>query len=217
LETGESTFEPLHLVAADDPVTCAIYGKDNDLLDQPGWKRFKRIAKRLQKLLRFTNQALLRSYRTVPTYQYGFLVPKGHDQAVKIDRKNGNTKWQDSERDKIAQLKEYDTFTNHGKKGKPPLGYKRIMTFFIYAVKHDGRHKSRLVAGGHMTDIPLESVYSRVVTLKGLWIIMFLAELNGLDIWATDVGNAYLEAKTQEKVYIIGRTPACHIQGLIRS
>jgi hypothetical protein len=54
-----------------------------------------------------------------------------------------------------------------------------------------------------MTDIPLESVYSGVVTLKGLRIIMFLAKLNGLDIWATDVGNAYLEAKTQEKVYII--------------
>ncbi len=32
---------------------------------------------------------------------------------------------------------------------------------------------------------------------------MFLAELNGLQTWATDVGNAYLEAKTKEKVYII--------------
>jgi hypothetical protein len=91
-ETGESTFEPLHLVAADNPVTCAIYGKDNNLLDQPGRKSFKKIAKRQQKLLCFTNQSKLRSYRTVLTHQYGFLVPKGHDQAVEIDRKNGNTK-----------------------------------------------------------------------------------------------------------------------------
>ena len=33
--------------------------------------------------------------------------------------------------------------------------------------------------------------------------MIFLAELNGLKIWQTDVGNAYLEAKTDEKVYVI--------------
>jgi hypothetical protein len=31
-----------------------------------------------------------------------------------------------------------------------------------------------------------------------------LAELNGLELWGADVGNAYLEVKTKEKVYIIG-------------
>jgi hypothetical protein len=48
------------------------------------------------------------------------MVPKGHDQAVEIDRKNGNTKWQDSEKAEIAQLREYDTFIDHGKHGKAP-------------------------------------------------------------------------------------------------
>jgi hypothetical protein len=32
---------------------------------------------------------------------------------------------------------------------------------------------------------------------------LFLAELNHLEIWATDIGNAYLEAFTSEKVYVI--------------
>jgi Reverse transcriptase (RNA-dependent DNA polymerase) len=31
---------------------------------------------------------------------------------------------------------------------------------------------------------------------------VFLAELNKLKHWATDIGNAYLEATTSEKVYI---------------
>jgi hypothetical protein len=31
-----------------------------------------------------------------------------------------------------------------------------------------------------------------------------MAELNGLELWGADVGNAYLEAKTKEKVYIVG-------------
>ena len=34
-------------------------------------------------------------------------------------------------------------------------------------------------------------------------IVVFLAELNGLELWQTDVGNAYLEAMTKEKVYVI--------------
>ena len=32
---------------------------------------------------------------------------------------------------------------------------------------------------------------------------MFLSELNDLDLWATDIGNAYLESYTAEKLYII--------------
>jgi hypothetical protein len=46
-------------------------------------------------------------------------------------------------------------------------------------------------------------VYSSVVSLCGLQIITFLSKLNGLDLWATDIGNAYLEAFTMEWNYII--------------
>ena len=31
---------------------------------------------------------------------------------------------------------------------------------------------------------------------------IFLTELNGMEAYATDIGNAYLEAKTEEKVCI---------------
>ncbi len=34
-------------------------------------------------------------------------------------------------------------------------------------------------------------------------MMMFLAKLNGLEFWATDIGNAYLESHTSEKLYII--------------
>ena len=34
-------------------------------------------------------------------------------------------------------------------------------------------------------------------------MVVFLAELNGVDLWATDIGNAYLEAKTKENLYIV--------------
>ena len=59
------------------------------------------------------------------------------------------------------------------------------------------------MAGGHLTNTPIDSVYSSVVSLRGIRIIVFLAELNELELWATDIGNAYLESLTKEKVYII--------------
>ena len=55
-----------------------------------------------------------------------------------------------------------------------------------------------------MTDVPVDSVYSGVVSLKGLRTVLFIAELNGLETYSTDIGNAYLEAYTAEKVAIIG-------------
>jgi hypothetical protein len=42
-----------------------------------------------------------------------------------------------------------------------------------------------------------------VISPGGFRIVLFLAGLNHLKIWATDIGKAYLEAYTSEKVYII--------------
>ena len=203
-ETGEITAEPLNIIAKDDPVTCAIYAKDHDLLDLPGWKRFKSIAKRQRKLIRMVNQAKLRSYNSAPRYKYGYEVPRDYHHAIAIDQKTGNTKWQDATKLELEQINEYEVFRDLGHKdgAHAPLGYKRIRVHLVFDVKHDGRHKARLVADGHLTDVPIDSVYSGVVSLRGFRLVLFLAELNGLETWATDIGNAYLEAKTSEKVYI---------------
>jgi hypothetical protein len=64
-----------------------------------------------------------------------------------------------------------------------------IRVHLVFDIKHDGRHKARLVADGHLTGIPLDSVYSGVVSLQGFRLILFLAELNNLQLWATDIGN----------------------------
>jgi hypothetical protein len=81
-EIGEITTEPLQIIAADDPVTCAIYAKDNNLLDLPGWKRFKSIAKRQKKFTCMINQAKIKSCTTSPKFKYGFEVPKSYTHAM---------------------------------------------------------------------------------------------------------------------------------------
>jgi hypothetical protein len=50
-ENGETTWEPLSIIARSDPVTCAIYGKECGLLELDGWKQFARLARRQTKLL----------------------------------------------------------------------------------------------------------------------------------------------------------------------
>ena len=70
-----------------------------------------------------------------------------------------------------------------------------------------------MVTDGHLTEVPLDSVYSGVVSLRGLRTLVFLAELNGLETWATDIGNAYLEAETKERVYIIAGAEFGDLEG----
>ena len=85
-----------------------------------------------------------------------------------------------------------------------PEGHQKIRVHFVSDVKHCGKFKARLVADGHLTKEPKETVYSGVVSIRNLRLAMFLAELNNLELWGADVGNAYLQALTREKLYIVG-------------
>ena len=106
-EDGSTSYVPLSMLAADDPVACAVYARDHDLLDTPGWTRFKSIARRHKKYIRMVNQAKLRSYRTTPKYM--FEIPRDFKHAVELDKRNGNTKWQDCTKLEMQQLFLYDT------------------------------------------------------------------------------------------------------------
>jgi len=75
-ENGETSSEPLTVIAADDPVSCAIYARENNLLDLPGWKRFKGIAKQQKNLFRVAYQAKLRQFYSAPKFKYGLRSPK---------------------------------------------------------------------------------------------------------------------------------------------
>jgi hypothetical protein len=201
--SGERTWNQLSPTLADDPISVSLYAMKNGLLYEPGFKRCRSHVKSSKKLARMINQTKLRNFRNKPVYMYGYQVPRNHDEAVFIDERNGNTKWQDAEQLEIAQLFEYDTFKDLGKGTPIPKGYQKIPCHMVYAVKHDGRHKARMVAGGHRTETPIDSTYSSVVSLPGLRLVTFLAELNQMELWGTDIGNAYLESYTEEKVCFI--------------
>ena len=68
---------------------------------------------------------------------------------------------------------------------------------------------------GHLTPEPIENIYSGVVSLKYLRLVIFLGKLNNLEIQGADIGNAYLEAFTDEKLYILAGQEFQELEGYI--
>ena len=152
-ETGEITFEPLSIIAADDPVTCAAYAKENDVLALEGWCRFSSLAKKDKVLSRDMKQSKIRQVRRSKTYMFGYLIPRNYMEAMQFDSENKNSEWYDAIKLEMESMLEYKVFKKGDKaildKFKkvlnPPKGYHRIKVHLVFAVKFDGRHEARLV------------------------------------------------------------------------
>ena len=123
-----------------------------------------------------------------------------------MDKQNNNTKFQDAVKLELNQIDDYQTFRNLGKAKldakrrvlNAPKGYQKARVHLVFDVKHDGRHKARLVCDRHLTETLDESTYSSVVSLRSLRLITFLSALNNQELWGADTGNAYLEVRTKE-------------------
>ena len=201
-EPGEVTYEPLTLISKKDPINCAVYAKKRDLLDTTGWNHPKRHAKISKRPIRAVKQSRIHQVRASARYQHGFQVPKDFNDAISLDKENSNTHWQDEMDLELTQIHEYKVFKDTGKaqfhdgKAVTPDGFQTIRVHFVYAVKHAGKFKARPVADGHLTKEP-------VVSLRSLRMVVFLSQLNDFEIWGADVGNAYLEAYTDQNLCII--------------
>ena len=159
--------------------------------------------KNKKKLNRMVKQVQLYTLRTATRIKFGIKIPRDHAEAMAFDKANGNSLWADAEKLELDQLYEYKTFRTRGRNGSMRKGYTRIRVRMIYDAKQCGKRKARLVAGGHLTGPNEDTYYSSVVSLKAMRIVLFLAELNGMDTCAGDIGNAYLEAHIQEKMCFI--------------
>ncbi|WP_371068099.1 hypothetical protein, partial [Salmonella enterica] len=100
-EDGTITFEPLTIMIKDDPAGCAKYGKENDMLEEEGWKKLKRIAKREKLMKRMAKQAALASKRKAPIYSFGVQVPRNEEEARQLDNRYAELgtarKWEEAE------------------------------------------------------------------------------------------------------------------------
>ena len=142
---------------------------------------------------------------------------------MQFDSEKKNSKWYDSSKLEMESMLEYEVIKKwdkailhkHKKVVNPPQGYHRIKVHQMFAVKFDGRHKARLVVDGHLTPEPIENIYSGEVSLRNLMLVIFLGKLNQLYLLGADIGNAYLEAFTDEKLYIVAGPEFQELEGYI--
>ena len=89
------------------------------------------------------------------------------------------------------------------RKGKINTGYEHINVQIIFDIKMDGNftRKVGLVVDGHTTAPPSSITYSSVVSREIVRIAFLLTSLDDLDIFACDIGNAYLNTKFREKLW----------------
>ena len=95
-ETAQITAEPLSIIARDDPVTCAAYGKENNILQLPEWNILKHIAEHPKSLTRDINQTKIRQVRRSATSHCQYLIPRDYEHALELDKINGNSRWYDA-------------------------------------------------------------------------------------------------------------------------
>ena len=112
-ESGEVTLEPVYDIAVKNRWVVAQYARDNNLVEE--WDEIwptlnlRRYAKNAKKLWRMLNKVKQTSYKHAPVHMYGHRVPRNHEEAMELDRRNKNTKWADSEKLKVKQLMDYNT------------------------------------------------------------------------------------------------------------
>ena len=89
-----------------------------------------------------------------------------------------------------------------------PQGYQNIKCHTIFDVKMGKKiiRKARFVADGEKTKTPTEMTYSSVMSRDSVRVLLTIAALNGLDVLACNLYNAYLTAECREQVYVVDGT-----------
>jgi len=188
-------------------VELANYAIANKLTEEPTFAWW--ILEILKKRNRIVNHLKSRYWHT--THKFGIEIPKFVEHALQIDHEMGTDYWH-----KVIEkeMKNVQTAFQKLDRGGPDdaclasinsslIGYQEIRCHMVFDIKMDGdlTRKAHLVAGCHTTEAPSSTMYSSVVSRESIRIAFLVAALNDLDIFATDVGNTYLNAPCWEKIW----------------
>lgn len=194
-DTGETSFVPLKVIKESNAAEVADYAKRVGIDDEPAfaWWCNQAIKQRNAMINKICKRIRRRS-------KFGIAIPKDYQEAVAFDRANGNTLWQDATKKEMSKVEVAFKFNEDG---SIPIGFQKITCHLIFDVKFDLTRKARYVGGGHVTSVPAAQSYSSVVSRDSVRIMFLVAALNDLNIKMCDIGNAYLNAETRERVYFI--------------
>lgn len=194
---GNEQWVPLKDMKESHPVEVAEYAVANKLSHEPAFAWWVPYTIKKKKVI----IKALQARKKKKTHKYGIRVPDNVSHAFELDKANGNTYWTDAMNKEMSnnsvafEIKEDD---------EPlPVGYTLQSGHMVFDVKMDLTRKARWVLDGHKTSDVDGSTYAGVVSRESVRIVLTYAALNDLDVWAADIQNAYLQAPTSQKHYII--------------
>ena len=150
-----------------------MHAEKKGRLNQPGWKQFKRTAKYHGEPFTEANEAKTKQHFDEPKSKCSIEFLENFKDAVCLDEANDNAPWQDIVKVEMELMKTHKAFKDHGKDALTLDGFKNFRFHPVFNVKHDGHHHGQLVTNMHSTDVPVESDYSGVVSLRGLDYLCF--------------------------------------------
>ena len=203
---GSVDWIPLVEMKNSYPIETAEYAKANNLEEEPAFKWW--VNTTLKKRDRIIGKVKSKYWRN--THKFGIRIPKTVQEAYEIDKETGTDFWtkaiaKEMKNVRIAFESVDGVTPEQMREGKVKPGFNYITTHMIFDIKMDGKftRKARLVADGHKTMAPAAITYSSVVSRDSVRIALMVASLNDLDVFACDIGNAYLNAQCREKLWTI--------------
>ena len=86
----------------------------------------------------------------------------------------------------------------------PPVGWSKVTGHLIWDVKMDLTLKERWVLDEHKNPGPIGSTCSGVVSREIVRITFVCAALNGIELSAADIRNAYLQSPLSKNTIFYG-------------
>ena len=104
-DNSEQTWEPMHVIKQDDPITLAEYAIQNNLCDTPGWKWTKQYMRNKLKVHQMIRRMCRKKTSNIK-YMFGLRIPQSIKGEYELDKKNGNTKWSQAIQEEITKLQD---------------------------------------------------------------------------------------------------------------
>ena len=134
---------------------------------------------------------------------FGVKIPRTAAEALNLDEENGNRKWFEAMAKEIAIMFKLKVFELHKPNAEFPNkeGWQFAPLHWVFVVKHDLRHKARLVIGGHVTDASFCDTYAKTIRMEHVRLQLYLALRNNDKILSGDIGSDYINSYTNEMIW----------------
>jgi hypothetical protein len=194
---NSESWIPLKDMKESHPVETAEYARARGIADEPAFRWWVPYTLRKRDVILAKVKARVRK----STHKYGIEIPTSVAHAMEIDKRNCNTLWQDALKREMTNIGiAFEVLPD----GEPaPVGWNKVTGHLIWDVKMDFTRKARWVLDGHKTPDAKISTYAGVVSRDSVRIAFTYAALNNLEVCAADICNAYLQAPSSRKDYIV--------------